>query len=169
MNRSKTIAFSLLALIVFFMASCAIVPHPNEKIIVGIWKPTSVEKVVDSSILLAAGAHPADTNRKVQKDGKTAAGAGDQSRREAGINRLLQSEMRASLEVFANKTAVKNYPGKPLHATWKMKGRGTRLITKNVANKTKYVIEILEISQDRMTVLEHAAAVDIKITYERQK
>jgi hypothetical protein len=168
MNRNRTIALSLFVIAVFIMTSCAIAPHPNEKIIVGIWKPIKVEKIVDSSALLAAGVTPSDTARKVQKTGKTT-GNGDGSRKAAGVDRLVQSEMRATLEVFANKTAIKNYPGKPLHATWKMKGRGTRLVTVNVANKSKFVIDIVEISQDRVVVVEHAPAADIKITYDRQK
>ena len=73
------------------------------------------------------------------------------------------------MEIFSNKTAVKNYPGKPLHATWKMKGDGTRIVAKNVETKSKVVLEILEISKVQIVVLEHAHMGDLKITYEREK
>jgi hypothetical protein len=71
------------------------------------------------------------------------------------------------MEIFANKTAVKNFPGKPLHATWKMKGKGTKIVAKNVENKMKFTIEILEISKVQIVVIEHAPVGDVKITYER--
>ena len=168
MNRTKTIAIFLSAFALFIITSCAIVPHPNEKIIVGIWKPVKVEKIIDSAVLLAATTRAADTTVKNQKAGRPAQ-AGNAARKGATIERLIQSEMRATLEIYANKTAIKNYPGKPLHATWKMKGRGTRLIAKNKANKAKFVIDIVEISQDQVVVLEHAQMGDLKITYDRQK
>ena len=168
MNRNRTLAISLFAIALLIVTSCAIVPHPNEKIIVGIWKPVKVEKVIDSSALKAVASKPADTAGRTQKSGKTQA-SGNGARKGATIDRLVQSEMRASLEVFANKTAVKNYPGKPVHFTWKMKGKGTRLLTKNVETKMKFVIEIETISQDQIVILEHAQVGDVRIAYERQK
>jgi len=55
-----------------------------------------------------------------------------------------------------------------MHATWKMKGNGTRIIAKNVEDKTKFVLDILEISMDQIVVVEHAPVGDVRITYERR-
>jgi hypothetical protein len=174
MIKNRTIAFFLFAITIVVVASCSILPHPNEKIIVGIWRPIRVEKIVDSSALQAANIHSADTVKNDPKPGKTASagkggGGAAGARQGANLDRLAQSEMRATLEMFANKTAVKNYPGNPLHATWKMKGKGTRIIAKGVTNKKKFVIDILSLQQDQMIVMEHAGIGDLKVTYVREK
>ncbi len=168
MNRPKTIASALFAIAVMILTSCAIAPHPNEKTIVGIWKPVKVEKIIDSSAVQAATPHSTAVPGKGTKPGAEGVDP-DAGKIAASVDRLVQTEMRATLEIFANKTAVKNYPGKPMHATWKMKGKGTRLVAKNLANKSKFVIDILEISQDEVIIVEHARMIDLKITYERQK
>ena len=70
MNRTRTIAISLFAIVLFAVTSCAIAPHPNEKIIIGIWKPARVEKIVDSSALQAAKSTVVnDTVRKGDRGG----------------------------------------------------------------------------------------------------
>ena len=168
MNRNRTLAACLFAIALFILTSCAVAPHPNEKIIVGTWKPVKVEQIVDSSALKASISHSSDSTRKNPKPGRSAV-AGGGNKKEATLDRLAQNEMRATLEIFADKTAIKNYPGKPLHATWKMKGRGKRLVGKNVDNKMKFVIDILEIRNEEVTVMEHAPVGDLKIVYKRLK
>ena len=167
MNKRRIITVCTLALAIFFMTSCGITPHPNETIIVGKWRPVSVEKIVDSSALQAAASLEGSSVKGNSRSGLPG-GSVEASRKEATLDRLVQSEMRATMEIFPNKTAVKNFPGKPLQATWKMKGKGTRIVAKNVENKMKFVIEILEIDKERIVVIEHAPVGDIKITYERQ-
>jgi hypothetical protein len=173
MNKHLIITLCTLAIASFLITSCSISPHPNEKIIIGTWRPVKVEKVVDSSALQAASARQeasgqaADTTRKTSRGGGQS-GDNAAARKEAALDRLIQSEMRATMEIFPNKTAVKNYPGKPLHATWKMKGKGTRIIGKGVENKVKFVIVIEEISKEQIVILEQAPLGDLRITYERQ-
>ncbi len=167
MNRNRIIAFCTIAVTIIVMSSCAITAHPNEKIIVGTWKPIKVEKIADSSALKAAASLAGNQGQKQSKEGKPA-GDGGASRKEVTLDRLVQSETRATLEIFANHTAIKNFPGKPIHATWKLKGKGTRIVAKNVENKMKFTIEILEISKVQIVVIEHAPVGDVKITYERQ-
>ncbi len=169
MNRNRIFTLFTFTVAVIALASCSIMSHPNEKIIIGTWRPVKVEKVVDSAALLAVAAQSGDTlQQQKSKLGGKPAGDGGAAKKEAILERLMQSEMRATMEIFMNKTAVKNYPGKPLHATWKMKGKGTRIIAKNVENKMKFVIEILEINKERIVVIERTRAGDLKIIYERQ-
>lgn len=169
MNMNQNKHFNLFAFLftVVIFASCSFGKHPNEKIIIGTWRPVKVEKVVDSSALQAAASMAGNSTPGQSKDGKSA-GNGGASRKDAALDRLVQSEMRATMEIFANKTAIKNFPGKPLHATWKMKSNGSKIIAKNIENKMKFVIEILEINKEQIVVLEHALVGDIKITYQRQ-
>jgi hypothetical protein len=166
MNRNRIFTIFAIAITVMVATSCAITSHPNEKIIVGLWTPVKVEKIVDSSALLASPAMAGNKEQQQSKTGKPG-GEGGVSRKDEALDRLVQSERRATMEIFANKTAVKNFPGKPLHATWKMKGKGTKIVAKNVENKMKFTIEILEISKVQIVVIEHAPVGDVKITYER--
>lgn len=166
MNKNKHINFFAALFAVAILASCAVY-HPNEKIIIGTWRPVTVEKVVDSSALQAEASLKGQPS--AQKPGTAGiAGEGSTGRKEAELDRLVQSEKRATMEIFADKTAIKNFPGKPLNATWKMKGKGTRIVAKNLENNMTFTIEILEINKERIVVIEHAPVGDIKITYERQ-
>ena len=167
MNKNRIFTFCAISVLLIVMVSCAATSHPNEKLIIGTWRPVKVEKIVDSSSLQATGSNPSDANKVKSKAGRPS-GEGYDNRSAAAFDKLVQVEMRATLQIFANKTAIKNYAGKPMHATWKMKGNGTRIVAKNVENKMKFVIEILEINKERVVVLEHAPSGDLKITYERQ-
>lgn len=165
MNRTTNIITLFIVLI--FLGSCAVGTHPNERIIIGTWRPVKVEKVVDSSAIEAAASLQTPDQGKKQGDSRAVAG-GAVSRTEAELDRLVQLEQRATLEIFPDKTAIKNFPGKPLHATWKMKGKGKKIIARNTENKMTFVIQILEIDKERIVVLEKAPVGDIRITYERQ-
>ena len=165
MNRTTNIITLFIVLI--FLGSCAVGTHPNERIIIGTWRPVKVEKVVDSSAIEAAASMQSTAQGKKQGDSRSVAG-GAASRTEAELDRLVQLEQRATMEIFPDKTAIKNFPGKPLHATWKMKGKGKKIIARNTENKMTFVIQILEIDKERIVVLEKAPVGDIRITYERQ-
>jgi hypothetical protein len=177
MTRTKLLPLSLFAIALFILASCSITSHPNEKIIIGKWQPMRVEKIVDSSALMAAGANAGDSTVKNDANPAKSAsgkkgggsGSGNVARKGATLDRLAQSEMRATLEINADKTAVKNFPGNPLRATWKMKGKGTRIVAKNKSTKQKFVIDIVDLSADEVIILEHAPVGDLRITYTRIK
>ncbi len=167
MNRKTIVTLLSFAFTVFIFTSCSITSHPNEQTIVGKWKAVKVEKVIDSAMLKAQTSLKGDTpGQKPPRPGSTA-GEGGGTRQEANLDRLVQLEMRATMEIFPDHTAVKNFPGKPLKATWKMKGKGTRIVAKNLENKEKFTIEILEISKEEITIIEHAPVGDIKIVYQR--
>lgn len=167
----KQIKLTAWLVVLVIMGSCA-VSHPNEKIIVGTWRPVKIEKVVDSSALEAAQAlnPPSSTKPSDSRPGSVRAGRGGDggSRKDAELNRLMQLEQRSTMEIYPDKTAVKNFHNNPINATWKMKGRGKKILAKNVETKHTFVIDILEISKERMVVLQHTPAGDLKIEYERQ-
>ncbi len=167
MKRNIIFTFFAIALAIIALSSCSITSHPNEKLIVGTWRPVKAEKIFDTAALIAAAGMSGDTVRQKSKQGRPGT-EGAAGRKEAKLDRLVQTEMLATMEIFANKTAVKNFPGKPLNATWKMKGRGTRIVAKNVETKMKFVIEILEINKERIVVIEHTPLGEVKIVYERQ-
>ena len=166
MKLTKTSNFIALLFAVIFLGSCSISSHPNEKLIIGTWRPLSVEKIVDSSAI-QAGAAQAGTSVKQKQGSARPAAEGGAGRKDAELNRLVQLEMRATMVIYPDKTAIKNFQGKPLHAKWKMKGKGTKIVAKNLENKTTFVIEILEINKEKVVIIEHAPVGDLKITYER--
>ena len=168
MNKKRIIPFCTIAVAIVIMTSCAVTSHPNEKLIVGTWRPVKVEKVVDSTALPAAASKPTEATQIKAKSAKPS-GGGNNERVKTSLERLMQVEMRTNLQIFENKTAIKNYAGKPMKATWKMKGHGTRIIAKATENKTRFVIEILEINKERLVVIEHAPAGDLQVTYEREQ
>jgi hypothetical protein len=173
MKKSKIITLFSIAITLLILTSCVFKPHPNQKIIVGTWIPLKVERVSaaavtkDAPATQAAPGTPVNTEAKQSKTGAPA-GDGGASRKEAALDRLIQSEMKSTLEINANKTAVKKFPGKPINATWKLKGKGTRIVAKNIENNMKFVIEIVEMTNDVIVVIEHAPVGDVKITYKRQ-
>ncbi len=169
MKHLKHFRHLALAGILIYLVSCAATSHPNEKIIIGKWRPLKVEKFIDSAAIQAmAGSAGASKSKSTANPSKPSQTEGPAlAKAEAALDRLVKAESRATLEIFPNKTAVKNYPGKPLQATWKMKGNGTRLVGKNLENKMKFTIDILEISKEQIVVLEHAPVGDVKITYVR--
>jgi hypothetical protein len=166
MKNNKRVNLAAIVISLFILGSCAFGPHPNEKIIIGTWRPVKVEKIVDSTAIQAGAALEGNQKQKPGADRPAGESAG--SRKDAELNRLVQMEQRATLEIYPDKTAIKNFPGKPLNATWKMKGKGKKIVAKNLENKTTFVIEILEIDKEHIVIIEHTPVGDIKINYERQ-
>jgi len=167
MKRTRLPLFALLAMLPVFLISCGAVNHTNEKLITGKWIPVKAEIVVDSSALQAAAA--LTSGKQAGKGRQEAGNEGNNDKRKANLDRLVQMEMRATMEIYPNYTAVKNFPGKPLNATWKMKRKGSRIVGKNLENKQKFTIDILELSKEQIVVIEHAPVGDIKITYTREQ
>ncbi len=168
MSKHPIITLFAVTALFFTITACSVKPHPNEKTIIGLWTPVSVEKVVDSAELQAAAQlNGGNNNKKTGKDG-AAAPEGAAGRKDAALDKLVQAEQRATLEILDNHTAIKKFPGKPINATWKMKGNGTKIVAKNIENKMKFTIEILEINKERIVVIEHAPVGDVKIVYERK-
>lgn len=167
MSKHPILTLFTVTALFLFVTACSVKPHPNEKTIIGTWTPVLVEKMVDSAELQAAAQLTGGASRKTGKDG-AAAPEGAAGRKDAALDKLVQAEQRATLEILENHTAIKKFPGKPINATWKMKGNGTKIVAKNIENKMKFTIEILEINKERIVVIEHAPVGDVKIVYERK-
>lgn len=167
MIRKHLLFLIILATGTLFFVSCSVIPHPNEKIIIGKWRAVEVEKLVDSSALQAEATLKGGGEQKSKSGASRPAGDGGAGRKEAEFDRLAQLERKSTMEIFPDKTAVKNFPGHPLNATWKMKGNGKKIVARNTENKQTFVIEILEINKERIVIIEHAPVGDLRIIYER--
>lgn len=178
-------------LVVVLFSSCAAVIHPNEKLIIGEWKPVKVEKYFtpEEEELLKHAQVQSTGTRPVQPGEKPVSDAGgnpqaaspstppsDQSRNgdntggknpEAELNNLIQAETRSNMKIFPDKTIEKSYRVKTLQGTWKMKGEGTVVVVKVPEKGEKYRIDILEIVEGRMVVVGNLPIGGIKIEYEK--
>ncbi len=166
MNRRSLLNFILFTGLVWIISSCSVTSHPYETMILGKWKPLKVEKFIDSAAYKAVMASQATAGEKTEKGNQIVRGTSP-DKLTAALDRLFQAESRAEMEVFADKTVVKKYTQKEIKATWKMKGNGTRMNVKNIDNKRKYTIDLLEVSKEQVVLLEHVPVGDIKITYVR--
>jgi hypothetical protein len=170
--------FYVITLGVLILSSCVTI-HPNQKLLVGSWKPESVEKYVDPNAVQAAQATSAtpataqqvkakssDTTGKA-RTGATSAVPPDQKMTQL-LDRMILAEQRSTLEINANGTGAKVYHGKVLKAKWKLKAKGTRIVGKELEGGRKFVADILEISERRLVVIERTQIGDLKVAYIKQ-
>ena len=183
------IALSIAGCIVF-LSSC-VTTHPNEKLLIGEWKPVKVEKYftpeeeaqLQKAQSQAAGVRPvpggekpAGTNANTPQANPVPAVSADPGRggeRSGGknpedeLNKLIQVESRSNMKIYPDKTVEKFYRNKTIDATWKLKGQGTLLVLNVPEKGEKYRIDILQIEESNMVVVGNLPIGGIKITYEK--
>jgi hypothetical protein len=154
--------------LILFITSCA-VTYPNEKLIVGDWKPVTAEKYVPPPRPSKSQATPGDTVKAAKKAARQASDAiAPDPKDENQLKRMIQTELRSPISVYASKDVVKFYPGKNVKGTWKMKKKGTRIVAKELHGDKKLTMDILEITDNSATVVERLPFGDIKIVYSRK-
>ena len=171
----KTLLITLVLFLTTGLFSVSAKTHPNEKLLVGKWRAVSVEKILpETKTQQQDGATTPPSNPRSEPAGGAKAGAkgsaaGDpKARAEEQFNRLYKAEQKSTLEIFENKTAVKDFNGNYVKATWKMKSNGKKVVAKNIKTKDKYVLEILELTETKAVILEKLPAGSLKITYARE-
>jgi hypothetical protein len=184
-----------LVVMAWALSSCALVKSPNEKLIVGTWTPVKVEKYISPEDLEKMKSQPAgtasgtasaastknpaghtainDTASKAKmaaKGGLQEGGQGTPDQRaQQRLDRLIQTEQRSPLIIAADKVAVKNYPGNPLKASWKMNAKGTKVTAKDFKTKEKYVLDIVEVTDTKLVIIETLPIGTLKISYVKEK
>jgi hypothetical protein len=176
--RKYLFTIILLAAVGALLTSCA-TTSPNEALIVGKWNPVTVEKILpekaaaqgQGTTTATPGGTAASGNDQPQarKEGKGGGSGENYAKAEEKFNRLYRAEQKATLEIYADKSAVKNFGGTMVKATWKMKPNGKKVIAKNVKTKEKYVLEILELSETQAVIQENLPMGALKITYAKEK
>jgi hypothetical protein len=129
--------------------------HPNEKLIVGKWIPVKVEKYVPEKKKDTSAPARSETGENKSPD--------DQK-----LERLLRAEQKATLEITSDRTAMKNYHGKLIKASWKLKGGGKKIVARDISTKEKYILNIVEVTDTQMILIENSAAGSITITYKKE-
>jgi hypothetical protein len=189
MKMKQLIHLGFVVIIALLYSSCA-TTHPNEALIVGEWKPIAVEKYftpeeeeqLKNAQSQTTGTRPSPAGDKPNGSTGTSVSTGtppspDQSRggddRQGGknpadeLNRLIQAESRANIVIYPDHSAAKFYRARTVKATWKLKGKGTVLLAKDLEKKDKYRIDILEINENTMVVVENLPIGGIKVTYQK--
>jgi hypothetical protein len=175
MKKLKLIILSAFIIAIPFINGCK-VTYPNEKYLNGKWVPVKVEKYIEPGKVASEQANKqqsqqpvvkSDTN--VQKDKAKNSGTVQSRTPEQNLSRMIEVEQRTVLEIFPeNKTVVKDYHGKVVKATWKMKKKGTRIIAKENTTGKKLTLDILEINDTSVVVIEHSPVGKIKIHYRKE-
>lgn len=171
-----------------FFSSCA-TTHPNEKLLYGEWKPLKAEHYLTAEDIENARNKQNAGNPQNQpsnpkpgtsldpkpgssdlKSGKPGMVSGTDKPIDAMqvLKRMIEIEGQTNLIIYPDKTAVKFYPRNTVKATWKLKQKGTLLIAKDIQTKETYPIEILEISNDKIVVVETLPVGSIKILYQKK-
>jgi len=173
MKRLLTLFFVFTA--AFLISSCATF-YPNQKYLIGTWKPINIEKY-------SLQEHQ---NPVAGTEGKTNSGEGGTTH-SSGMDRqtfnekkqnvmadlkssmAFYSDKTSSLTFKTNKTAIKEYQGKTVDAKWKLTNHGTRLLinSKEPGKKTTY--DILHISDTTAIMTESFSILSMKITYRKVK
>jgi len=162
--------------IVIFLSSC-VTTHPNEKLLIGEWKPVKSEKCfteAEEAQFQKAVASGSTTAQKSPKKEEKPAGSptenpggstGEVKDLQTQLNRAIQVESRTPIVINPDKTAVKFYQARTVKATWKLRKKGTVIIAKDLVKKDKYRIDIQEIGENQLVLVEHMPIGGIKVTY----
>ncbi len=178
MKITRFLPFYVMMLGILILSSCVTV-HPNQKLLIGSWKPESVVKYVDQNTVQAPSATTSTpaTAQPVKAKSADTSGKGRAPATPAVpidqkmalmLDRLIVAEERSTLDISANGTGAKIYHGKVLKAKWKLKAKGTRIVGKELEGGRKFVADIVEISDKRLVVIERTQVGDMKVVYIKQ-
>ena len=182
MKEHKLLSLIALILIMVLAYSCK-VTYPNEKLLIGKWRPVKIDKYTEPGTVPATTAKPASisvkpgpTKPSIPQDSasinaeSTGVGTATEVEKENRLSRSIRAEERTSLEIFREKkTVVKTYQGKPFKGTWKMKNKGTQVVAKDNLSGRKFIIDIMHINDTSVVVLERLPWGNLKITYHKEK
>lgn len=124
--------------------------HPNQGLIIGRWKPVQVERILPEK---KAGS---DTTKAMTKPDEK-------------LERAIRAEERAPLDILPDYTATKTYHKNVVTFKWKLKGKGTKLIARNTKTYEKHILKVVEVKEDKLVLIETLGAVQLKVTYVRDK
>lgn len=167
MKRLLTLFFTFT--VAFLISSCATI-YPNQKKLIGSWKAVKVEKynVLNAPSQTAEDAQKSDSSTVEYTESQIV--ALQSSKMEEQRKRIvIKSELHSILTINADKTATKEIQGKTIHATWKLKNNGTRLLINSKETDRKMILEIKQVNDTSAIVVETLPVGDFKITYKKEK
>ncbi|MCX6244978.1 MAG: hypothetical protein NTU98_09765 [Bacteroidetes bacterium] len=166
MNRILTV---LIVVLIASVGTSYAGTHPNQKKLIGTWKAVKVERYNMPSMPAQASSTASPASKAKATPGDTVSAANQAKKMEEQLARIIQVEERSTLTINADKTAVKEVPGKTIHAKWKLKNKGTKLIVDLQETGKKMNIDILRINDTSIVVVTNLPVGGLKVTYKKQK
>ena len=164
MKRLLPLIFPLT--IVLLISSCAI--QPIQKRLIGTWKVVNVDPIYFTNLqekIAYVQKHKNDKIDTVTNQAKPM----EITKAEAQKERMIQSELRSTFTVYADKTAIKEYSGKTVHAKWKLKDKGTNLVVKTKESGKTITFHIQQLTDTSALFTATSPAGKYKISYKKVK
>jgi hypothetical protein len=168
MNMKRLLTLLFAFTVVFLISSCATF-QPKQKYLIGTWKAVKVEKynIPNTPLNTVENTQKSKSNAGEKTDSSVV--AKQLSKTEQRLNRIIQTEYHSTLTINADKTATKEIHGKTIHAKWKLKNNGTRLLVNNKETGKKLTIDIQHLNDTSAVVVENLPVGGLKITYKKEK
>ena len=138
------------------------------KYLIGTWTPVKVEKFNMLTVPVPAQT-PAGRGSTTTENSNLGGPQQQVSRTKEQIDRFIQVEERTPLTINADKTVVKIFHEKTVHAKWKLTKHNTRLVAKGIESGKRIIFDILRLSDTLAVVMGHYPFGDLKITYRKDK
>jgi len=167
MNRLISSLSIILITVLFF--SC-VTTSSRTKQLVGKWKPVKIENAsVPANKTVLAGKRVQDSLGASQGQVKQDSAITALSIAEKRLDHLIQTEMRSSMQLNADKTAEMTFRGKTVKGTWKMKKKGTILSAKNPDTGRSLELEVVKVNDTSAVMYEKTKDGKLRITYHKEK
>jgi hypothetical protein len=161
----RLLTLSILLAGTFLITSCGST-YSIPKKLVGTWKTVNIEKLAAPGAPATTAAVPAE-DKSIPDSLRYNHNPGP-SKLDGMINRYLATELKTTLTINADKTAVKIFPDKTVHATWKVKKQGTRLLVTTKETGKKLTLNIIRVTDSTAVVTTEVQQVAVKITYRKE-
>jgi hypothetical protein len=172
MKQFTTILFS--AIIAVLITSCASI-SPNQKKLVGTWRPDKVEKFdLKNPQTAAAGTEEAtkagaEEATKTSEEETSPAAKAVESRADVELKRMIDTQRRSILTLNADKTLIQDYHGKKINGTWKLKKHGTRMLTTAKESGRKITFNVESVTDTTAVFTAELPVGGVKISYKKMK
>jgi hypothetical protein len=167
MNMKRILPLFFIFTVAFLISSCAI--QPIQKRLIGTWKPVKVEPI-DVPGTQTQAAENVQTSKNAKNDSVSYQAKPRQlSKVEQQKERMIQSELRSTMTVNADKTAIKEYPGRTVHAKWKLKNNGTNLIVNTKETGKTITFHIQHVTDTSAVFTATSPIGKYKISYKKVK
>jgi hypothetical protein len=166
MNMKRLLPLIFPLTVVFLISSCAI--QPIQKRLIGTWKVVNVDPIYFANLqekIAYVQELKSDKIDTVTNQAKPM----EITKAEAQKERMIQSELRSTFTVYADKTAIKEYSGKTVHAKWKLKDKGTNLVVKTKESGKTITFHIQHLTDTSALFTATSPAGKYQISYKKVK
>jgi|GEM_PF-6002044 len=164
--------FTLFSFVItlFFVTSVSAM-NQREKMLIGSWKPVKIAPYVQSTHhdAVAKTKKVADTSSIVKKDtGKETIAAKDAKKKADQLQHYMDTQMRTTFTLNADKTCKIQNPGKAIEGKWKLKKKGSCLVIKVPGMTQSGTLELVTLSDTVAMAIQRTNLGDMIIRYRKQ-